>query len=137
MLCVNYIQMEIGTLLRVELAKRNWSGKKLSEVSGIYPSLISQYLNGRHEPNMETRRKLAIALDLSPDYFEQDSEEKVVREDEVFYQKRRPLLDFSELERELLDMARSIVDLKEEVIELRKEVTECRSAHGAKLVNSN
>lgn len=44
---------------------------KISELTGIGKSSISQYLSGKNEPPEEKKRKIAIALGVQEDYFHQ------------------------------------------------------------------
>lgn len=43
---------------------------KLSELTGIGKSSISQYLSGKNEPSEERRKEIALALGVQTDYFE-------------------------------------------------------------------
>lgn len=43
---------------------------KLSELSGIGKSSISQYLSGKNEPSKDRKREIARTLGVQEDYFE-------------------------------------------------------------------
>lgn len=45
------------------------SQTKLSELTGIGKSSISQYLSGKNEPSENRKREIAIALGVQEDYF--------------------------------------------------------------------
>lgn len=51
----------------------NLNQVKLSTLTGIGKSSISQYLSGKVEPTELRRREIAVALGLSPDYFNTDT----------------------------------------------------------------
>lgn len=46
---------------------------KLSILTGIGKSSISQYLSGKNTPTEDRQRDIAVSLGLSPDYFSSDS----------------------------------------------------------------
>lgn len=50
--------------LRIELARRNWTQKHLSEVTGISKTTINNVYNGK-ECELKTLRTIAEALEIS------------------------------------------------------------------------
>lgn len=47
------------------------SQTRLSELTGIGKSSISQYLSGKNEPSKERKKEIAVALGVQEDYFNQ------------------------------------------------------------------
>lgn len=62
--------MNFGETLKNLMKDLGISQTKLSELTGIGRSSISQYLSGKNEPSGERRRKMALALGVQEDYFE-------------------------------------------------------------------
>lgn len=52
------------TRLKVLLAERNLTAKKLSEITNISQSTISKYLNGKSEMKISTLVKICNALSI-------------------------------------------------------------------------
>lgn len=62
--------MKFSKELNKLLSERNISQAKLSGLTGISRSSISEYLSSDHEPSKERKRNIAAALGLQEDYFE-------------------------------------------------------------------
>lgn len=62
--------MKFSKALNKLLSERNISQAKLSGLTGISRSSISEYLSSDHEPSKERKRNIAAALGLHEDYFE-------------------------------------------------------------------
>lgn len=60
------------------------SQTKLSELTGIGKSSISQYLSGKNEPSKERKKEIARALGVQEDYFETFDTAATVQHDGVF-----------------------------------------------------
>jgi len=54
----------LETRLKVLLAERNLTAKKLSEITNISQSTISKYLNGKSEMKISTLVKICNALSI-------------------------------------------------------------------------
>ena len=59
------------------MQEKNISQAKLSELTGIGKSSISQYMSGKNTPSYERRKEIAVALGLNAEYFEEHQTEKV------------------------------------------------------------
>lgn len=59
------------------------SQSKLSELTGIGKSSISQYLSGKNEPSKERKKEIAIALGVQEDYFNQFAATAIVQHGSV------------------------------------------------------
>ncbi len=57
---------------------------KLSEITGIGKSSISQYLSGKNEPAEERRRQIALALGIQEDYFDEFEADATIQNNSVF-----------------------------------------------------
>lgn len=123
--------------LKYLMAIKEISQKELADAIGVSQPAVSAYISGISNPRMSTLLKIADALGVGIEEIQGDTYENEANEPTEIYQRRRPLIDSSELERELLDMARSILQLREEVVDLRKEMADSRAAYEDKLANSN
>lgn len=56
---------EFGTRLKSALKRKNMSQSRLSEISGINTSTISEYISGRYEPNRSRIAEFANILDVN------------------------------------------------------------------------
>ena len=54
---------------------KHWSQKKLSEVSGVPQSTISEIEKGKREPAFRLMKRIAAALDISLDQIEEKEAE--------------------------------------------------------------
>lgn len=55
-----------GRWLYAELDKRHWNQRELARRTGITPSLINRWLNGRFAPSSQNALRLADSLNLDP-----------------------------------------------------------------------
>lgn len=69
--------MNIGDKIKIAMARKGYTALKLSEISGINNSLISQYVTGSRSPSDYTLDKLSKALEVSPDFFHTDKVERL------------------------------------------------------------
>jgi len=60
-------------LLKKAMIESNMTQTQLSALSGIGKSSISQYLSGKNVPTDKAKKKLADALDVSVDYFNEET----------------------------------------------------------------
>ena len=65
---VNAPPSDLAQRLRVEAAKRRWSGAELARRAGIGQSTVSRYTSGDCEPTAGNLAALAAALGVSIDY---------------------------------------------------------------------
>jgi len=63
--------MNFGNKLKRLMNELGLSQSKISELTGIGKSSISQYLSGKNEPSKERRKEIARALGVQEDYFNQ------------------------------------------------------------------
>ncbi len=61
--------MTFAEKLKEVMKEQNLSQSDLSRLTGIGRSSISQYLSGRNIPTLQRQEDIAIALNLSADYF--------------------------------------------------------------------
>lgn len=66
MLCVQYRQDAVGTVIRRLRLEKGMSQELLSGLAGIARTHLSMIETGQKQPNFETVWKLALALDLRP-----------------------------------------------------------------------
>ena len=57
--------IDFGVRLKAALKRKNMSQTKLSEISGINTSTISEYISGRYEPNRSRITEFANILDVN------------------------------------------------------------------------
>lgn len=57
--------IDFGVRLKTALKRKNMSQTKLSEISGINTSTISEYISGRYEPNRSRITEFANILDVN------------------------------------------------------------------------
>lgn len=62
--------MTFAQKLRKLMDELHLSQRAVCDMTGIPPSSISQYLNGKNEPYKERRRDMALALGVQEDYFD-------------------------------------------------------------------
>lgn len=63
--------MNFESKLKKLMNELGLSQTKLSELTGIGKSSISQYLSGKNEPSRERKKEIAVALGVQEDYFNQ------------------------------------------------------------------
>ncbi|HPR31200.1 MAG TPA: helix-turn-helix domain-containing protein [Prolixibacteraceae bacterium] len=56
----------LNEVLKLRMYERNLSQTKLSEILGVSPSRVSEYLNGKCEPTLKIARLISQKLDISP-----------------------------------------------------------------------
>ncbi len=52
--------------LKIAMARKEYSSKKLAEVTGLSHSAIINYMNGHRTPRIELLGKIAKALEVDP-----------------------------------------------------------------------
>ena len=63
--------MSFAEKLKNLMKELDISQSKLSDLTGIGKSSISQYLSGKNEPSKDRKKEIALALGVQEDYFEQ------------------------------------------------------------------
>jgi len=66
-----YYPVEMPTLseiIRDEMAERGMTQKDLSELLGVSPSRVSEYMTGKAEPTLKVARLLNQKLDIDADF---------------------------------------------------------------------
>lgn len=63
--------MNFAEKLKTLMKELDISQSKLSELTGIGKSSISQYLSGKNEPSETRKKEIALALGVQEDYFRQ------------------------------------------------------------------
>ncbi len=58
------INIKIGTKIKLERVKRNWSQEQLAELSDLNKNSIGSIERGESSPTIETLGKIAIALNI-------------------------------------------------------------------------
>lgn len=53
-------------VLKLKMYERNLTQMMLSEIIGVSPSRISEYLTGKSEPTLKVARTMCVKLDISP-----------------------------------------------------------------------
>ena len=59
-------QRSPAEVLAAAMARKGFTGRDLSRLSGVHAATISRALNGRNLPGFPTVRKLASALEVDP-----------------------------------------------------------------------
>ena len=54
-------------VIKLRMYEMNITQKKLSDVIGVSPSRISEYLNGKSEPTLKVAREISINLNIDSD----------------------------------------------------------------------
>jgi transcriptional regulator with XRE-family HTH domain len=62
--------MSFAEKLKVLMGELDLSQSKLSDLTGIGKSSISQYLSGKNEPSKDRKKEIARKLGVQEDYFE-------------------------------------------------------------------
>jgi len=53
-------------VLKLKMYEKNLTQSMLSEIIGVSPSRISEYLTGKSEPTLKIARLICVKLDISP-----------------------------------------------------------------------
>jgi len=53
-------------VLRLKMYERDLTQTMLSEIIGVIPSGINEYLTGKSEPTLKVARMICVKLDISP-----------------------------------------------------------------------
>ncbi len=56
----------LAEVLKLKMYKRELTQVKLSEIIGVSPSRVSEYLTGKSEPTLKVAREICVKLDVSP-----------------------------------------------------------------------
>jgi len=56
----------LGDVIRMRMAELGLTQTKLSELLGLSPSRVSDYLTGKAEPTLKVARDLSVKLDIAP-----------------------------------------------------------------------
>ncbi len=75
--------MSFAEKLKNLMKELDLSQSKLSDLTGIGKSSISQYLSGKNEPSKDRKKEIALALGVQENYFEQFETAATVQRDSV------------------------------------------------------
>lgn len=76
--------MSFADKLKNLMAELGLSQSKLSDLTGIGKSSISQYLSGKNEPSKDRKKEIARKLGVQEDYFDTFETAATVQHDGVF-----------------------------------------------------
>lgn len=76
--------MSFAEKLKVLMGELDLSQPKLSDLTGIGKSSISQYLSGKNEPSKDRKKEIARKLGVQEDYFDTFETAATVQHDGVF-----------------------------------------------------
>ena len=76
--------MSFAEKLKALMKELDLSQSKLSEITGIGKSSISQYLSGKNEPSKDRKKEIARKLGVQEDYFDTFENAATVQHDGVF-----------------------------------------------------
>lgn len=76
--------MSFAEKLKALMGELNLSQSKLSDLTGIGRSSISQYLSGKNEPSKDRKKEIARKLGVQEDYFDTFETAATVQHDGVF-----------------------------------------------------
>lgn len=76
--------MSFAEKLKVLMGELDLSQSKLSDLTGIGKSSISQYLSGKNEPSKGRKKEIARKLGVQEDYFDTFETAATVQHDGVF-----------------------------------------------------
>lgn len=76
--------MSFAEKLKALMGELNLSQSKLSDLTGIGKSSISQYLSGKNEPSKDRKKEIARKLGVQEDYFDIFETAATVQHDGVF-----------------------------------------------------
>lgn len=72
--------MTVGELIRAERKKKGWTQSELAERLGISYVGVAQWENGSRNPKLETRQRIAVAMDIDLVRLMNSEEEKELEE---------------------------------------------------------
>lgn len=72
--------MTVGELIRAERKKKGWTQSELAERLGISYVGVAQWENGSRNPKLETRQRIAVAMDIDLVRLMSSEEEKELEE---------------------------------------------------------
>ena len=76
--------MSFAEKLKALMGELDLSQSKLSDLTGIGKSSISQYLSGKNEPSEDRKKEIARKLGVQEDYFDTFETAATVQHDGVF-----------------------------------------------------
>lgn len=76
--------MSFAEKLKVLMGELDLSQSKLSDLTGIGKSSISQYLSGKNEPSKDRKKEITRKLGVQEDYFDTFETAATVQHDGVF-----------------------------------------------------
>lgn len=76
--------MSFAEKLKTLMGELDLSQSKLSDLTGIGKSSISQYLSGKNEPSKDRKKEIARKLGVQEDYFDTFETAATVQHDGVF-----------------------------------------------------
>lgn len=76
--------MSFAEKLKALMKELDLSQSKLSDLTGIGKSSISQYLSGKNEPSKDRKKEIARKLGVQEDYFDTFETAATVQHDGVF-----------------------------------------------------
>lgn len=76
--------MSFAEKLKALMGELDLSQSKLSDLTGIGKSSISQYLSGKNEPSKDRKKEIARKLGVQEDYFDTFETAVTVQHDGVF-----------------------------------------------------
>lgn len=76
--------MSFAEKLKVLMGELDLSQSKLSDLTGIGKSSISQYISGKNEPSKDRKKEIARKLGVQEDYFDTFETAATVQHDGVF-----------------------------------------------------
>lgn len=56
----------LAEVIKLRMYEMNLTQTKLSEIIGVSPSRISEYLTGKSEPTLKVARTISMRLDINP-----------------------------------------------------------------------
>ncbi len=56
----------LSEVLKLKMYEKDLTQNMLSEIIGVSPSRISEYLTGKSEPTLKVARMISVKLDISP-----------------------------------------------------------------------
>ena len=78
------VKMSFAEKLKALMGELDLSQSKLSDLTGIGKSSISQYLSGKNEPSKDRKKEIARKLGVQEDYFDTFETAATVQHDGVF-----------------------------------------------------
>ncbi|GAA0415409.1 helix-turn-helix transcriptional regulator ImmR [Virgibacillus salarius] len=108
--------MSLGTRLKKEREKRNWSQMYVAKRIGITNAVLSNYERDYRDPDTETLKKLAVLYEVSTDYLLGHKNE----EDGLVYYKNKISKEFPDIDLMFKDMESLTAEEMKEVYEYIK-----------------